>query len=458
MTLKTIKYHSDQERGSKNHSYRFDCYNVTVVQLVEKSELEYQVSYDETTMRELKNFNSYDTCLKAYLRNFILQKQDFTTLDELYKYLKNLPEELLGFPKSLLIPVFFRALNLERICPLLLDQQIDEIYLDSGNKPLYIDHKKFGRCLSNIFLTRKEIDAFVNRVAIENDFVLNRENPTMKGDFVSELFHTRVTIDLPPLLIDDIHMDIRKFHSKKFQIPDIVNLGSMTEEHAKFLKCMIKNLVSISIIGPPNSGKTTLQNALIDHIPSHFRVLSVEDVLETSSLRTGNRIRFRLGYDPNETNIYTKALEIQKILHRSPDYVNLGELSTQNHFIAFLNVLSVGIPSIQTIHGREPEQLVTRLRDIYEIPINLIKTSFPHIFIELRTHWINNIRKRYVHQIMELTKEGKILNISKNHFNMLNDTVINGQCSKTINYLKNGHKNGFINSEEFNTLISKFYH
>jgi type IV secretory pathway ATPase VirB11/archaellum biosynthesis ATPase len=134
--------------------------------------------------------------------------------------------------------------------------------------------------------------------------------------------------------------------------------------------------------------------------------------------------------------------------------VNLGELSTQNHFIAFLNVLSVGIPSIQTIHGREPEQLVTRLRDIYEIPVNLIKTSFPHIFIELRTHWINNIRKRYVYQIMELTEEGNILNVSENHFNTSNDTVNNDQCSKTINYLRNSQKNSLINPEEFNILLS----
>jgi type IV secretory pathway ATPase VirB11/archaellum biosynthesis ATPase len=213
-------------------------------------------------------------------------------------------------------------------------------------------------------------------------------------------------------------------------------------------------LVSISIIGPPNSGKTTLQNALVDYIPPHFRVLSVEDVLETSSLRKGNRIRFRLGYDPYENNIYSKAMEIQKILHRSPDYVNLGELSTQNHFIAFLNVLSVGIPSIQTIHGRKSQQLVTRLRDIYNIPINLVKASFPHVFIELRTNWINNIRKRYVHRIMELTEDGNIVNISEKQCNVLNDTVINDNYSETINYLISKQKNGIIYSDDFNIIHS----
>ncbi|MCK4848849.1 MAG: type II/IV secretion system ATPase subunit, partial [Candidatus Heimdallarchaeota archaeon] len=370
MTLENIQYHFNQEIDTKIHSYGFKCYNAKVIQLDEKLDLEYQVSYNSETMKELKNFNLYDSYLKMSLRKFILDKQDFSTLDEIYQFLTNLPEGKLGFPKFILIPVLFRALNLERICPPLLDEQIDEIYLDSGDKPLYFDHKKYGRCLSNIYLTKKEIQAFVHRVAIENDFILNRENPTIKGDFVSELFHTRVTIDLPPLLLDDIHIDIRKFHSKKFQLSDLINLGSITKIQSKFLKFLIQNLVSISIIGPPNSGKTTLQNALTDHIPPIFRVLSVEDVLETSSLRKGNRIRFRLGYDPKEDNIYSKAMEIQKILHRSPDYVNLGELSTQNHFIAFLNVLSVGIPSIQTIHGRKSQQLVTRLRDIYNIPIN----------------------------------------------------------------------------------------
>jgi len=454
LTLKNIQYQLNQETNAKIHSYGFKCYNAVVIQLEEISALEYQVSYNVKTLEELKNFNLYDSCLKESVRDFILNKQDFATLDELYKFLTNLHEDILGFPKFILIPVLFRALKLERLCPLLLDEQIDEIYLDSGNKSLYIDHKSFGRCRSNIYLTREEIQAFIHRVAIENDFILNRENPTLKGDFVSELFHTRVTIDLPPLLLDDIHLDIRKFHSKKFQISDLINLGSISSTQANFLRYLIQNLVSISIIGPPNSGKTTLQNALVDYIPPHFRVLSVEDVLETSSLRKGNRIRFRLGYDPYENNIYSKAMEIQKILHRSPDYVNLGELSTQNHFIAFLNVLSVGIPSIQTIHGRKSQQLVTRLRDIYNIPINLVKASFPHVFIELRTNWINNIRKRYVHRIMELTEDGNIVNISEKQCNVSNDTVINDNYSETINYLISKQKNGIIYSDEFNIIHS----
>ena len=162
LTLKKIKSRFETERDTSIHSYSFLCYNATVVQLKEKSEPEYQISYNTEAWKELKNFNLYDSYLKASLKKYILKKQDFATLDELFKFLTNLDEETLGFPKFILIPLLFRSLNLERICPLLLDEEIDEIYLDSGNKPLYIDHKKFGRCLSNIYLKNKILLLLMN--------------------------------------------------------------------------------------------------------------------------------------------------------------------------------------------------------------------------------------------------------------------------------------------------------
>ncbi len=417
-------------------SYEFWCYKASIKKNKITSKIEYQVVYDEKVMRELKRFNLYEQELKDTIKELIVDKQDFITLDELLSFVSDLGGKTLGFSEHLIIPVLFRILNMERIGSLLVDNQIDEIYLDSSKSYLYIDHAQYGRCSSQIRLSKKEIDSFIHRVALENDFNLNRENPTMKGDFVTKLFHTRITVDIPPLLIDDIHLDIRKFRHHNFHLKDLIDIGSITKSQGIFLSSIMSNLVSLSIIGPPNSGKTTLQNALLEFIPSHFRVLSVEDVLETSSLRRGNQVRFRLGYDPHESNIYTKAMEIQKLLHRSPDYVNLGELSTKDNFIALLNVLSVGIPSIQTIHGKDPNYLLLRLQDIYKIPISLIKTSFPHVFVEMDTVWRENIRKRFIIRIAELTPEGDILTISDRQKDRFIDSQINTHSSFTINYLE----------------------
>ena len=426
-------------------SYPFHCYIASIFEVPSKGEIEYRVNYNTLTFDHLKNFSHYEKEVRSFLEKYVMKQKDFCTFDTLYNYLSKAIYDQLNLPKQLLIPILFRTLDLEKIGPFLIEDQIDEIYLDSSKKSLYIDHSIHGRCTTSVYLTKEEIDAFIHRVALENDFSLNQGNPTMKSDFVSTLFHTRVTVDIPPLIIDDIHLDIRKFHSNQLKMTDLIRIGSLSLNQAIFLVFLIQNQVSISIIGPPNSGKTTLQNALIEYILPHLRLLSVEDVLETAETRQGNTVRFRLGYDPHESMIFSKSLEVQKILHRSPDFINLGELSTKSHFTAFLNVLSVGIPSIQTIHGRNPEFLLVRLRDIYDIPLELLKTSFPHIFIELDVSWIGNKKKRSVMRIAELTKEGKISALSNTDINSFLSQPSNESEIFTVEYLIRRNKDIFNN-------------
>ncbi len=431
-------------------SYSFYSYIVTIiVKKQHNEELEYQVKYDPLTYKNLKNFPYYEKEVKLLLEEYVVNKKEFCTVNQLYNYLLETADQQLEWSKDLLIPVLFRILNLEKITPFLIDDQVDEIYLDSSSKTIYIDHSKYGRCVTSIKLTQSEIESFIHRIALENDFTLNQSNPTMKSDFVSPLFHTRVTVDIPPLIMEDIHIDIRKFHSNSLRIPDLIHNRSLSLIQAKFLILLIQSQTSITIIGPPNSGKTTLQNALIEYIPSHFRLLSVEDVLEMANNRNGNIVRFRLGYDPHESMLFSKSLEIQKILHRSPDFINLGELSLKSHFTAFLNVLSVGVPSIQTIHGKNPEYLFGRLRDIYEIPLELLKTSFPHIFIELNVFWAGKRKKRRVIRISELLENGEICTLNDNRIeSFLNQTKIESDIF-TVRFLS---ERGLINLDFLNKM------
>ncbi|MHA1969859.1 MAG: ATPase, T2SS/T4P/T4SS family [Candidatus Hodarchaeales archaeon] len=403
-------------------SYNFSSYNVSISTIPEKEVTLYNLQYDPITYSHLKNFYTFENEVKALLENYIQKKKEFCTFDQLYSFLSENIHQELDIPSKILIPILLRVLNIEWIGSLLMDDQIDEIYLDSSERSLYVDHSKYGRCSTTILLSKSEIEAFVQRVALENDFSLNQANPTMKSDFVSSLFHTRVTVDIPPLIIDDIHIDIRKFHFHRLRLSDLIRIGSITDKQVAFLIYMIQNLVSVSIIGPPNSGKTTLQNSLIEYIPSHLRLLSVEDVLESAKLRQGNTVRFRLGYDPTESMLFSKSLEIQKILHRSPDFINLGELSTKGHFTAYLNVLSVGIPSIQTIHGKNPEFLFYRLRDIYHIPLELLKTSIPHIFIELDVKW--------------MTENGDIVSITDKEIDLFLSQQYDNSNIFTLKYLQ----------------------
>ncbi|NHJ02261.1 MAG: hypothetical protein EAX86_09005 [Candidatus Heimdallarchaeota archaeon] len=399
-----------QEYPVEKERYFFYAYKSTILEYPSKTL--YKVQYDSYTNNHLKSFPEFEESIKRELKSYILRKYDYCKFDELLRYLYQVSDIETGVPSQLLLPLFFRILNMENIGKLLADDQIDEIYIDSSQKSIYIDHMRHGRCYTDIVLSSEEIDSFIQRIALENDFSLNRLNPTMKCEFFSQIFQTRVTVDIPPLTIKDIHIDIRKFRFQNLRIIDLIRNNTILYEQALFLLFLIRSQVSITILGPPNSGKTTLQNALMEYIPEHLRLLSIEDVLETHSLREGNAVHFRLGYDPQEALILSKSLEVQKILHRSPDFINLGELSMKSHFNAYLNVLSIGVPSIQTIHGKNYKKLIKRLQDIYNVPIELITSSIPHIFVELGVTWINNRKNRSVISIAELTEEGTILQIT----------------------------------------------
>lgn len=433
-------YKLNQDSSNVVDSYSLNNYEVTICTNREEGGMVYNIQYDSLTSSYLKDFYVFENEIKSLLENYILKNKEFCTFDQLYSFLSENINQELEIPAIILVPILLRVLSIEKIGSLLIDDQIDEIYLDSSERSLYVDHSKYGRCTTTIFLSKVEIESFVQRVALENDFSLNQANPTMKSDFVSSLFHCRVTVDIPPLIIDDIHIDIRKFHSHRLRLSDLIKIGSITEKQVAFLIYMIQNQVSITIIGPPNSGKTTMQNSLIEYIPSHLRLLSVEDVLESANLRQGNTVRFRLGYDPKESMLFSKSLEIQKILHRSPDFINLGELSNKGHFTAYLNVLSVGIPSIQTIHGKKPEFLFSRLRDIYHIPLELLKTSIPHIFIELDVKWNGNLKKRYVIEMAELTEKGEIIPITDSEIDLFLSQQDNNSNIFTLKFLQERHR------------------
>ena len=438
MMVSSVQLNSLQkEKKQTIKSYSFYNYLVNIISDESRQNIEYSVDYDQKTFESLKNFIEYESILKEYLYLFLKGKNEFYSFGNLFQILnKEILENKLKIPYELYIPIFFKVLQLEKFTPLLLDNQIDEIYLDSSDDNLYIDHSRYGRCSTSIKLKKYEIDSFIYRVALENDFSLNQANPTMKAEFISSLFHTRVTVDIPPLIIGDYHIDIRKYRNRSLRMKDLIKNNSITRNQALLLTFFIKNRVTITILGPPNSGKTTLQNALIEFIPSHYRLISIEDVLEASSTRIGKAIKFRLGYDPYSSQLLTKSLEIQKILHRSPDFINLGELSTKDHFNAFLNILSVGVPSIQTIHGFNSQLLFTRLNDIYHIPLSLLKTSFPHVFVELAVTWNKNKKRRFIAKIAELNPEGQVKVIENDTINSFFTREEGPSDIFTLNYLK----------------------
>src|SRR5690606_23546529 len=86
---------------------------------------------------------------------------------------------------------------------------------------------------------------------------------------------SRVHVIVPPLAVDGPCLTIRRFGARPVTLDEIA-AGPVAE----VLRWAVRSRCNVIVVGATGSGKTTLLNALATHIPTHERVVTVEDAAE----------------------------------------------------------------------------------------------------------------------------------------------------------------------------------
>lgn len=257
----------------------------------------------------------------------------------------------------------FRSLRMLNLAPLLADQQIEEIYLDDAKSPIYVDHRRWGRCVTSLFLGAEEVEAFSTRCGLESNKRLDEANPSLKTEIITKIFHVRASIDVAPLSVGGTAISIRKLRKRFFTLPELIANGTITSQAAAYLIYSLRRRRNIGVVGEPGSGKTTLASSLLATIPKNWRTIYIEDVIETEDLRPFGVHQLKFRVDPVESLTKTsrmKSREIVKLLHRTPTYVFLGEIQTSEHSQALFHSMSAGIKVMFTVHADSVHQLIKR--------------------------------------------------------------------------------------------------
>src|SRR5690242_6212472 len=91
---------------------------------------------------------------------------------------------------------------------------------------------------------------------------------------------SRVNAIIPPLAIDGPSLSIRRFGRRRFDILDLVEKGSLTQNMVDFLQAIVRARLNIIVAGGTGSGKTTMLNCLSAFIPENERIVTIEDSAE----------------------------------------------------------------------------------------------------------------------------------------------------------------------------------
>lgn len=291
--------------------------------------------------------------------------------------------------------------QLWKLMPFLVDPALEEIYVNAPSGRVILDHQRWGRLNTQTNLSKEECFNLLHRVAMENMEELNQLQPSVRGDLrVEDLFYVRVTGDIPPYALDGPSLNIRKLRTRPFSMTQLVLNQTLDSTTAAFLIFLVQHGTSVTIVGPPSGGKTTLQLALLQELPKYFRVLSLEQTVE-SNITLPHLTRYKTTkYLQNQANA-NQSMIVSKFLHRSPDFVNLGEVTTAEEALAWVACLSTGIPVTQTLHGTSIEAIIPRLTDVFKVSKTLLAGSRPHVVVEVRHVWHGQRKVRKVTGLAE---------------------------------------------------------
>jgi pilus assembly protein CpaF len=201
---------------------------------------------------------------------------------------------------------------------------------------------------------------------------------------------SRVNAIIRPLALRGSCITIRKFSRTPLTLEKLVSFGSITERMTRFLVRSVIAKKNIVISGGTGSGKTTLLNCLSGAIPSHERIVTIEDAAELQ-LPQPHVVQL----ETRPANLegkgeYTIRDLVKNALRMRPDRIVVGECRG-GEALDMLQAMNTGHDgSLTTTHANSPPEAISRLETLVlmsglELPVRAIRdqiSSSVHVIVQ----------------------------------------------------------------------------
>ncbi|VVB66329.1 Type II/IV secretion system protein [Candidatus Gugararchaeum adminiculabundum] len=250
------------------------------------------------------------------------------------------------------------------------DDKLEEIVVNGSGDPVWIFHKKYGWCKTNIRLRGEEnIYDYAAMIGRKIGKQINVLNPLMDAHLTTG---DRVNATLFPVSTCGNTITIRKFSRNPWTITTLTEIGCITPEVAGLIWLCIQNEMSLLISGGTGSGKTSFLNAISCLIPPNQRVLSIEDTRELTlpSFLQWVPMTTREANPEGKGEITMLDLLVNALRQR-PDRIIVGEVRRQREAEILFEAMHTGHSVYATLHADNAAETISRLTTP---PINMPKT------------------------------------------------------------------------------------
>ena len=268
--------------------------------------------------------------------------------------------------------VFNSLRKLDILQDLLEDDAVTEIMV---NGPKHVFYEKQGQFHSYpyVFTSEEKLQDVIQQIVGRHNRVVNMSSPIVDTRLEDG---SRVNVVLSPIAIDGSAVSIRKFSKKGLDMETLVEMGTISEDVAEFLKKLVLARYNLFISGGTSSGKTTFLNALSAFIPIEERIITIEDSAELQLQGIKNIVRLETRSCNTEG---VKAITTRELIHTAlrmrPDRIIVGECRGEEA-LDMLQAMNTGHDgSLSTGHANSTQDMLNRLETMVLMGMDLPLTA-----------------------------------------------------------------------------------
>jgi len=296
-----------------------------------------------------------------------------------------------------------KTLGLGEMEALLSDEQLEEVTVNNAREPVWVYHKKFGWCRTNLRLKNEElVYDYASMIARKVGRQINILNPTLDAHLPSG---DRVNATLFPISSFGNTITIRKFSRNPWTITSFIKSKTVTSDVAALIWLCMQNELSLLVTGGTGSGKTSFLNAMAGLIPANQRIITIEDTRELTLPSFLHWVPMTVREANPEGKGEVTMLDLMvNALRQRPDRILVGEIRRQREAEVMFEAMHTGHSVYATLHADNSAQTISRLTNP---PINVpheMLDALSGIVVTFR-HRRFNIRR--VLEFAEVTKKGE---------------------------------------------------
>ena len=235
------------------------------------------------------------------------------------------------------------------------DPTVEEIWI---NEPGRVFIARAGRSeLTNTILTASQVRDLVERMLKTSGRRVDLSTPFVDAMLADG---SRLHVVIPDITRRHWAVNVRKFVLRAHSLDELVSLGTLTAQAARFLESAVVAGLNVLVAGGTQAGKTTLLNCLAAAIPAREHVVTAEEVFELKiPLPDVVAMQTRQANLEGTGEIPLRRL-VKEALRMRPSRIIVGEVR-QAECLDLLIALNSGLPGMCTIHANSAREAITKM-------------------------------------------------------------------------------------------------